>query len=275
MNGFVPEMPRVAVLIPVFNDPLGLCTSLDSLLAAFRPPDLVTIVVDDGSVDPVRVAAHYETALGLVVLRFERNQGIERALNHGLGEAARLGATYLARLDAGDTIAVDRFQQQLAILESDQEVGLVGSSARFVDEDGRPLFVFSAPHTDGQIRRRMHLNSCILHPTAMFRMSVLERTGGYSTDYPAAEDYELFFRMLDYCRAACVPAALVTKELADGSISMRKRRVQLVSRLRIQYRHFDWRRIESYIGLAMTLVLMAIPNRMVLALKRRLGFSRY
>lgn len=268
-------MTLLAVLIPVFNDPAGLRASLDSLLAAFRPPDLVTIVVDDGSTDPVKVAASYENALGLVVLRLESNQGIERALNHGLREATRLGVSYLARLDAGDTIAEDRFRHQLSVLESDREVGLVGSSARFVDDHGHTLFIFSVPRTDDQIRRRMHINSCILHPTAMFRMSVLEKTGGYSLDYPAAEDYELFFRMLRHCRAAGLPQVLVTKVLSFGSISVRRRRTQLISKLRIQRCYFEWRRIESYGGVLMTMLLLMVPARLVLQFKRLIGVSRY
>lgn len=270
-----PEaVPLLAVVIPVFDDPQGLRASLESLRAARRPDAMLTLVVDDGSPSAIE-AGEGDDAIGLRIIRLPINQGIERALNAGVEEARRLGATFIARLDAGDTVDEDRLISQLRVLESDPEVGLVGSSARFVDLDGNTLFVFQAPETDRTIRRRMHINSCILHPTAMFRVSVLDQVGDYSTQFPAAEDYELFFRMLRHCKAACLPQALVTTVHAAGGISARRRRAQLVSRLRIQRRHFDSRLVQSYIGIATTLLLLAVPNRLVLGLKRSLGISRY
>ena len=264
----------LAMVIPVFNDQPGLRASLDSLRAARRPAGMITIVVDDGSASPV-AAVDGDQGIGLTIVRLGENQGIERALNAGLAEARRCGAKYIARLDAGDTIAPERLDSQIQVLEQNPDIGLVGSSARFVDETGRCLFVFRAPETDAAIRRRMHINSCILHPTAMLRESVLARVGDYSTDYPAAEDYEFFCRVLGHCKAACLPDALVTKVLSAGSISRLRRRTQLASRLRIQWRFFDKQELASHLGLALTLALFLIPERLVLALKRFLGHSRY
>ena len=264
----------LAILIPVFNDLQGLRASLDSIRAARRPLGTITIVVDDGSRVPVE-AGEGDQAIGFRLVRLPSNRGIDRALNAGLAEARRLGARYIARLDAGDTIEADRLERQLGLLEDQPEVGLVGSSARFVDANGQVLFVFRAPATDAAIRARMHINCCILHPTVMLRTSVLDAIGDYSTDYPAAEDYELFLRMLGHCRGACLPQVLVTTTASRSGISVRRRRLQLLSRLRVQRRFFDVACAQSYLGIAMTLVLLAIPQTLVLSLKRLARNSRY
>lgn len=264
----------LAIVIPVFNDADGLRVSLDSICAASKPLGTTTIVIDDGSDCAVELGAG-DNAIGLHIVRLQTNQGIENALNKGLEEARRLGAEIIARLDAGDTVAPDRFERQLRVLATSNKVGLVGCGACFVDERGNTLFHYSAPTSDCEIRRRMHINSCILHPTAMFRASLLDRCGVYSNQFPAAEDYELFFRMLDYCEAACIPEPLVTTVRSQGGISVRRRRAQLSSRLRIQLRHFDPWRIESYLGVVLTLVLILVPGRVVQKLKNFVGFSRY
>jgi glycosyltransferase involved in cell wall biosynthesis len=264
----------LAVLIPVYNDSAGLSVSLRSILGAARPAPLHVIVVDDGSATPITVETPTEAGVSLHVHRLVPNQGITSALNAGLKLAQQLGVTYLARLDAGDTVASDRLTRQMALLEEADHIGLVASDAWFSNAAHEHLFRFRAPRTDAEARRRMHINSCILHPTVMLRMSLLPLVGEYSTNYPAAEDYEFFFRMLQSTRFAAVPEPMTVKTLGADSISLRKRRLQLLSRLRIQLKYFRFTVPESYLGVAATCALFAIPNRVLLSFKRKLGNTR-
>ncbi len=266
--------PFVMILLPVYNGGNALRESLDSLSKARLPERLCTLVVDDGSDQPLAEPPGRYPLLGLRVERLAHHAGIEAALNRGLELAREMGVDYVARLDAGDTIHPERLIRQMDVLERHGEVGIVGSDAWFVDERGRPVFRFEAPRTDERVRRRMHLACCLLHPTVMLRRSVFDRIGSYSTAYPAAEDYDLFFRVIGSTRAACVPEPLTTKVLAADSVSLRKRRTQLGSRLRVQWRYFDPARWESYAGITLTLVLFVVPNRLVIALKRLVGSSR-
>lgn len=263
--------PLVVVLIPVFGADAALRDTLESLSRARLPSRLVTLIVDDGSDPPVVLPGGAYAGLGPRIERLPQNLGIEGALNHGLRVVRDLGGDFVARLDAGDTIDPQRLEKQARVLEQDAGVGLVASDAWFADRAGRRLFRFRAPRSDAQARRAMHLNSCLLHPTVMLRMRVLDSTGPYSSAYPAAEDYELFFRLMQHARVAVIGEALTT--LAPGGISLRRRRAQVLSRLRVQWRYFDRRRWESYGGVALTLLLLLVPNRFVLALKRLRGVS--
>jgi glycosyltransferase involved in cell wall biosynthesis len=265
--------PLVAVLIPVYGHPQALRATLDSLLAADLPPRLVTLVVDDGSEPAIELDAARYAKLGLRLERLPENRGIVGALNRGLELAREANATYVARLDAGDTAHPSRLAKQLARLEADPGLGIVASDVRFVDEAGRELFRFEAPRTDAEARRRMHINCCLIHPSVMLRLDAIE--GAYSADYPAAEDYELFLRMLERSRAASLPEALTTSVISAGGISLARRRAQLASRLRLQRRHFDALRWESYAGLALTLLFFVLPSSLVARLKAAAGSSRY
>lgn len=265
--------PLVAVLIPVYNHPRALRATLDSVLAADLPPRLVTLVVDDGSEPPIELDAARYARLGLRLERLPQNRGIVGALNRGLDLAREVKADYVARLDAGDTAHPQRFAKQLARLDEDAGLGIVASDVSFVDEAGRELFRFESPRTDAEARRRMHVNCCLIHPSVMLRLSALH--GAYSDEYPAAEDYELFLRMLERSRAASLPEALTTSVVSAHGISLARRRAQLRSRLRLQWRYFNALRPESYAGLALTLLFFVLPSALVARLKAAAGSSRY
>jgi glycosyltransferase involved in cell wall biosynthesis len=264
------------MLIPVYAEAGPLRSALDSLLDSHLPARICTLVIDDGSdpaieLDPVRYAP-----LGLQLVRLPQNRGIVTALNRGLQLARQLGAAYLARLDAGDTVHPERLRKQLAYLESHPDVGIVASDVSFVDEGGRPIFRFEAPRTDEQARRRMHVNCCLIHPSVMLRMSTLDAAGGaYSARYPAAEDYELFFRLLSRSRAASIAEPLTTSVISAAGITAARRRAQLLSRLRLQLRFFAPGRAHSYGGLVLTLLFFLLPYRLLVQAKRIVHVSRY
>jgi hypothetical protein len=95
---------------------------------------------------------------------------------------------------------------------------------------------------------------------------VLDRTGGYPTDVPRAEDYALFWEMAKVGRVANIPEPLIEYELNPDSLSLGGRREQLKSRLRIQRRNSDHSR-AARVGIARTLVLLATPYRAALWVK--------
>lgn len=264
------------MVIPVYQDPAGARASLQSLARARYPCPTTIIIVDDGS-EPALTLDHVPANLNVLLLRQSENAGIESALNLGFFRAAALGVRYVARLDAGDLVTPDRFDLQYEILESRVEIGIVGSSARFVDESGSIAFTVCPPITDSEIRRAMHINCCLLHPTVMIRMSALAALGPldtvYSVRYAAAEDYDLFLRLLGVSDAANLSRPLVDTIFSASGISRRRRRAQLASRLRLQLRHFDPRYFASPVGILVTMGMMLIPSTFVISCKRLLGRS--
>src|SRR5689334_5585925 len=106
---------RIAVLIPVYNERGRLRHSLESLRAQGVP--FTVVLVDDGSTPPLDVErGAYD--FPIVVLRLERNGGIEAALNAGLEYIESHDFELVARLDVGDRCAPTRIAAQRDFLDT-------------------------------------------------------------------------------------------------------------------------------------------------------------
>lgn len=68
----------------------------------------------------------------------------------------------------------------------------------------------------------------------MFRTVIIEDIGVYHTDFPAAEDYEFFFRIMNKYEVSNLDEVLICKEINPNSISLSRRKRQLYSRIKIQ-----------------------------------------
>lgn len=113
-----PDMGRVAVVIPAFNESRFLTEALDSLLAQtyeyWR-----AIVVDDQSRDTTtELAARYVARHPRIeVLRLRRNAGLPAARNAGL---AQVTEPFVMFLDGDDVLFPDALENRVRTLVADQ-----------------------------------------------------------------------------------------------------------------------------------------------------------
>jgi glycosyltransferase involved in cell wall biosynthesis len=187
------QQPRISCLLPVYNGEEFLEEAIGSILGqTFR--DFELVVVDDGSRDTTPAILERLAAADprLRVIRQE-NGGIVAALNTGL-KACR--GEYIARMDADDVALPHRFQVQLDYLDAHPDCVLVGGVARSVSPDGKTV-----ERTTGGRHRRTDLTcfppkiAVSMHPLITVRREALLAIGGYRSDFPHAEDYDLFIRL--------------------------------------------------------------------------------
>jgi len=255
---------EVAVLMAAYNADATLRAAVDSILASTVPCDLY--VVDDCSRVPV------ETTIGthanVTIIRLPRNRGLASALNIGLAHILPLNYKYIARMDADDVSYPHRFASQIAFLDKHPQYAMVGSGARFIDDKtGAPVMFYMPPLAPATIRQALFFNNCFVHPTWLFRADAFASAGPYSLDYPAAEDYEFLRRITPLLAIANVPEVLVDYRISTGGISVSKRQRQLLDRLRIQIRYMEPLEWRCWAGMAKTLMLFAIPRRLLDTLK--------
>jgi len=127
------------------------------------------------------------------VVELDDHVGVASALNAGVARAA---APLLARMDADDVARPERFAVQVAEMDGDPSLGLIGGQIRVIGRAGEPAakFGWGLPLTNDETVWRLLVVCPICHPTVVMRTDVVRDLGGYDTRF-ANEDMELWTRM--------------------------------------------------------------------------------
>lgn len=179
----------VSVVIPAYNEEVGIEAAVRSI-AASDYPDLRVIVVDDGSTDRT---AEIVAGLGVenVTLVRQVNQGKASALNTGV---AACDTEVIVMVD-GDTIFESDTVREIVKPFVDVGVGAVAGNAK-VGNRGR--FLTSMQHVEyalaSEIERRffssLGVSACVPGAIGAFRRTALRDAGGLSAD-TIAEDSDI------------------------------------------------------------------------------------
>lgn len=156
-------------------------------------PDEIILVQDGPLTNSIEsVINHWQLKLNdrLKILDFEVNQGLGAALNFGL---VACSFELVARMDADDLAAPDRFEKQLAFMFQNSDIDVLGSYVREMSYSGDLLQVRKSPVSQDEILSCLW--SCpIVHPSVMLRRSRVLEVGNYDPRYRRRQDYELWFR---------------------------------------------------------------------------------
>ena len=261
--------PRVSVLIGAYDNAATLERAARSMLAQ-TVSELELLIVDDGSSDGTaavadRIAAKDERVR---VLTMAGNVGIARSLNAGMRSAA---APIVAVLDADDWPEPQRLERQLAALDRDPGVAVVGCGMREVDERGREL----APRTSvaaGEVNAVLMRFNPIPNTAAAFRRDAALAAGGYDARYRWAADYDLWLRLAERHRLVVIPELLATRQMSSRNVAARREREQIAETIVMRLRAMRRRRsLRGAAGLAPYLASYVTPLALKRARRRRLG----
>ena len=187
------SVPRVSCLLPVYNGAAFIEEAVRSIQRQSFT-DFEVVVVDDGSTDATpEILARIAADDARVRVHRQANGGIVAALNAGLRLCR---GEYVARMDADDMALPDRFAVQVRHLDTHPKCVLVGGVAKEVAPDGS-----TESRTTGGRHRLTDLSvfppkvAVSMHPLIMVRRAALVEVGGYRSDFPHAEDYDLFIRL--------------------------------------------------------------------------------
>lgn len=288
-------MPSVAVIVAAYNAESTIVASVESILSGTMPCH--AYVVDDCSTIPVATTlAHLKDRIEII--RLDHNVGPAAARNIAIDKAIKAGFEFIAIQDADDISFPTRLEKQIAFLRDHPRVGACGTWTCLLDEtmtgafspdleqkvvavrktktignfgtwtllvdepSQRTVHLFSRVTDPEDVRNTMFFNIGLSHTSAVIRSEAFRTVGLYSTDYPAAEDYELMRRIGTQFDLANVPECLVHYRISPGGISQSRRRRQLYDRLMIQMKYFEATQWRAWIGVAKTLATMVIPRQL-------------
>lgn len=221
MNGSAPE---VTWLLPVRNGMPYLTETLASLAAQTYRRYRV-LALDDGSTDDSfsELTRWIPARLPGRIISLRTSVGLGAALARLVEEA---DTEWCARIDADDLCEPQRLEHQVAFVQSNPQVAVVGTQIQFIDSSGRSIDgAWTMPTNDADIRWRLRFCNALNHPTVMFRRSAVLRAGNYRPMQPG-QDYDLWVRLAPHCRMANLPQALVRYRRHSSSITARENRAE-------------------------------------------------
>lgn len=216
--------PRVVVLMPARNASSFLDEAMVSMARQTFSDFLLWILVDHSKDDTVAVAKAWEARDKRVqVAVFDRPQGIQRLLNHGIRHST---ADLVARMDADDVSEPDRLALQMQEMGKGDAPDLLGTAFTSQSPQGRSHKVI-VPGTQSAIRARLLFGSPFCHPSVILRRDALVGLDGpYDERLPRGEDYDLWCRMAPKRRLANIQTPLL-RYRPSGNIGASASQVQL------------------------------------------------
>jgi glycosyltransferase involved in cell wall biosynthesis len=240
------SVPRVSVIIGAYNGEKFLRPAIEGILnQTFR--DFELIVVDDDSRDnTARILEEFRDEK-MRVVHNDQNLGISATLNKGLALAR---GEYIALQDHDDISAPERLAVQVAFLDNNAQIGMVGSSCNVIDEAGRTLEHRPVENDESKLRWGLLWCTMLHHTTLMVKRRAIEEVGGYSPDprYRFAEDYDLMSRVALRYRVANLHQTLGYWRVHKTSASQLNARQQVAAGRSISQRNIStllgWERVD-------------------------------
>lgn len=233
MSAAEKDVPSVSVVMAVYNGEAYLCDTVASILAQTFT-DFDYIIVNDGSTDETAHLLETLTDPRIQVLQNDSNQGLAYSLNKGMACAR---GKYIARIDVGDLAVPERFEKQVDFLERHPKIGILGSACVVIDERGVQRKVTRFPLNDLEIRWTSLLKNPFHHPSVMIRRDVLcQHHLWYDPALQAAQDYELWTRVLECTKGANLDDVLTFYRRSHNSITATQRDLQLANHDRVALR---------------------------------------
>ena len=224
--------------MPIHNGERFVGEAIQSLLAQTHTNwELVAVL--DGCTDNSEAAVRGFTDPRVRLLRMPRPGGFARTLNYGL---ERCKSDLVARLDHDDISLPTRLERQSTLLVENPDLALLGSGAQIIDESGHMVGARSVVTGSRAVCRALLWRNQLIHPSVMFRRSVISSLGGYNpAATPILEDYDLWLRVIGHGAIDNVSDALIAYRRRSGQMSrgstLSKRSVLTLSRSRHRAAH--------------------------------------
>lgn len=209
----------VAVILPAYNAAGTISTTLASIAGQSLAPEAVVLVDDGSSDETVSTARRWDRHFDLQIIRLAKNSGPAHARDVGIRHT---NCGLIALADADDAWLPDHLQVMISAYA--RCPGLVTASAlrwlpgeRLAQRAEPARSIPSKPST-------AILESNFVFGSTLFSKADYERVGGYRERFRAAEDWDLWIRMLrSGVSVTRPPHATVLYRLSRSSLSAEDR----------------------------------------------------
>lgn len=202
--------PKVSVIIPVYNGQQYIGKTIDSVInQSFK--DWEIIVVNDGSTDrSSEILQDYILKLGNKIRVYDTsNKGVSNARNLGIKLSE---SDYISFLDQDDCFEKTKLEKQYSFLSKNSDVCLVYSNYSIIDDNDN--ITKSKIFEDSILKKGLIFDDLLYFnfigiSTVMVRRTVMDKFGGFNSDYRLCEDLELLLRISKICQIDYINESLL------------------------------------------------------------------
>jgi glycosyltransferase involved in cell wall biosynthesis len=223
--GFSMKKPSkilpVSIVMPVYNSEDVLEETMDSILnQTFK--DFEFIIINDGSTDSsLNILKKYvKSDKRIRLINNKKNMGFANSLNVGL-KAAK--GKYIAISNSDDVSHPRRIGIQFDYLEKHPDIFLIGTSAVYIDKNGKEIRRFRKYDDYKILEWRLRKSCGIMHSSTMFRNQEIF----FDENFGGATDYHFFYQVLKKGKKLTnIPQFLLRYRVHEGSMSVYNRKQQ-------------------------------------------------
>ncbi|WP_100012229.1 glycosyltransferase family 2 protein [Lentibacillus sediminis] len=217
-------MKDVGIVMPVYKqDPVYLESALRSILQqSFK--NYYFVIVSDGA-PPETVTVIKNVTKGderVHLILKEKNKGVAKTLNVGFDYLMKIKEIKYLTWVSSDNIYFPNFVEKFreALMQGPEELGLVYSSFRHIDEHGNHILnndLLAFRKFQEKPKEKL-LDFCYIGASFMYKKQYAAMISGYRME--PVEDYEYWLRLTEYCEIQYIPVELMEyRAVSQHSIS--------------------------------------------------------
>jgi glycosyltransferase involved in cell wall biosynthesis len=219
MNNIIPS---ISVIMSVFSEPEEwLRESIDSILNQTFS-NFEFIIINDNptcQLNKCLLNEYKHKDKRIIIINNDNNIGLTKSLNIGLHYAK---GKYIARMDADDIAFPNRFKMQYSFMEANKNVIVCGTQISYFGKVNQRKADWLKIN-DEDLKNRLFIGSCIAHPSAFIRKSILDSTQTiYDTTFLQAQDNKLWSDIADYGEFYNIPEVLLKYRISEAQISVKQ-----------------------------------------------------
>ncbi|MFZ5796154.1 MAG: glycosyltransferase family 2 protein [Sphingomonas sp.] len=222
--------PTVSVVMPTYNG-AGLIGETIASLQAQSLRDFELIIVDDCSTDDTVAVIRSFDDPRIRLIQSQKNRRVVLSRNAAFAEAR---GRYIAALDHDDLCHPDRFQRQVAYLDANPGIVLVGSAANVL-EDGAIVPSSLAPlSTPPVIAWLLQIENPLVWSSVMLRTDAARQLDPFMRpEMVYAEDFDLYHRIAAFGGVARLDDELLTYRRHSGGASQTQAQAMRQAAIRV------------------------------------------
>ncbi|MDR2594957.1 MAG: glycosyltransferase [Fibromonadaceae bacterium] len=221
-----PNDPLVSWLMPVYNGEKYLRRAMDSMLGQTYQNFIMIIIIENGCIDNTEaICEEYAKKDKRIRIYYNKeNLGVAASLNRGLELCE---GKYIARMDAGDVSLPERLEKQVAFMENNLDIGVLGTYCQVIRDSY--TCIAEPPIGNDDICAKLIFVNTIMHPSVMLR-SGLFKLNNWKYPEGESEDYALWASLISKTKMANLADVLVEYyEHGDNACSVKFPKIRAVS----------------------------------------------